>query len=180
MKASATRSTKKMLSNPQKRALNKVWARCYKDCSVFEQTRIGIKQAEIDQLLRVGVVEEKGQNGLLYENLAKGIAVVPVDPTKVLSICNAVLVTPDTRKLLKKMWKRSGKEEYGKLLRKELSYLSMHPIDHSNSEGDSDDTTDSNAHDFKCTPRKPIVKSLEDHAPDWGFLETDSLMSVTT
>ena len=180
MKASASRSTKKMLSNPQKRALNKVWARCYKDCSVFEQTRIGIKQAEIDQLLRVGVVEEKGQNGLLYENLAKGIAVVPVDPTKVLSICNAVLVTPDTRKLLKKMWKRSGKEEYGKLLRKELSYLSMHPIDHSNSEGDSDDTTDSNAHDFKCTPRKPIVKSLEDHAPDWGFLETDSLMRVTT
>jgi hypothetical protein len=177
MKASAKRSTKKMLSNPQKRALNKVWARCYKDCSLFEQTRIGIKQAEIDELIKVGVVDEIEKNGVLYENLAKGIAVVPIDPTNILNISNAVLVSPNTRKLLMKRWKRLGKEEYCKLLKKELSYLSMHPLDHSDSEGNSDDKSDSNAIDFNCTQRKTTFKSLEDHAPDWGFLETDSLMS---
>jgi hypothetical protein len=177
MKASATRSTKKMLSNPQKRALNKVWARCYKDSCLFEQTRIGIKQSEIDHLLKVGVVDEVGKNSVLYENLAKGVAVVPIDPTNLLCISNAVVVTPNTRKLLMKRWKRLGKEEYSILLKKELSYLSMHPIDNSDSEGNSDDKSDSNANDFNCTQRETTFKSLDDHAPDWGFLETDSLMS---
>jgi hypothetical protein len=174
MKASAKRSTQKMLSKPQKRALNEVWARCYKDCKVFEQARIGIKQSEIDELLKVCVVDEIGKNGLVYENLAKGIAVVPIDPTKVLCISNAVLVTPKTRKLLMKRWKRLGKEEYCKLLKNELSYLSMYPLDHSDSEGSSDDT---NANEFKCTQPKPVVKSLDDHAPDWCVLQKDSFMS---
>ena len=177
MKVSGKHHTKKMLSNPQKHALNKLWARCYKDCRLFGQTRIGIKQAEIDQLLKVGVADELEKNVVLYENLARGFAIVPVDPTKVLCISNAALVTPNTRKLLVKRWKQLGKEEYCRLFKKELSYLSMHPIDHSDSEGNSDDKSDSNANDFNCTQRKTIVKSLEDHAPDWGFLETDSLMS---
>jgi hypothetical protein len=177
MKASGKRSTKKMLSNPQKHALNKVWARCYKDCRLFGQTRIGIKQAEIDQLLKDGVADDIQKNVFLYENLARGFAVVPVDPTKVLCISNAVLVTPNTRKLLVKRFKRLGKEEYCRLLKKELSYLSMHPIDHSDSEGNSDEkpgsSTDS---DFKSTQHTTKLKSFEDHAPDWSFLEADSLM----
>jgi hypothetical protein len=167
MKASAKRSTKKMLSNPQKRALNKVWARCYKDCSLFEQTRIGIKQAEIDELIKVGVVDEIGQNGVLYENLAKGIAVVPVDPTKLLCISNAALVSPSTRKLLVKRWKRFGQEEYSKLLERELSYLSMNSIDHSDSECSSDSNADS---DFGCTQRKPTVRGTGGSRTGPGFL----------
>jgi hypothetical protein len=177
MKASATRSTQKMLNNPQKRALKKIWSRCYKDCRLFQQKGIGIKQTEIDKILKIGVADEIEKNVVLYENLAKGMAVVPIDPTNVLNISNAVLVTPSTRKLLMKRWKYSGKEEYCKLLEKELSYLSMHPLDHSDSEGKSDDKSDSNANDFNCTQRKTIVETLEDHAPDWGVLETDSLMS---
>lgn len=165
MKASAKRSTKKMLSNPKKRALAKVWARGYKDCRVFEQTHIGVNQSEIDQLLQVGVVDEIGKNVVLYENVAEGIALVPIDPTNVLCISNAVLVTPATRKLLMSRWKRFGKEGYCKLLKKELSYLSMHPFDHSDSEGNS---ADSNADDFDCAQRKPIVMSLDDLTPEWG------------
>jgi hypothetical protein len=173
MKASAKRSTRKMFSNPQKRALHKVWARCYKDCSLFQQTGIGIKQSEIDQLLKVGVADEIEKNVGLYEKLARVIAVVPVDPTKLLCISNAALVSPSTRKLLVKRWKRFGKEEYSKLLEKELSYLSMNSIDHSDSEGSSDSNDDS---DFGCTQRKPTVRSLEDHATDRDFLDTDSVM----
>jgi hypothetical protein len=183
MKASGKRYTKKMLSNPQKHALNKVWARCYKDCRLFKQTGVGIKQAEIDKLLEVSVATETEKNVVLYENLARAIAVVPVDPTKLLCISNAALVTPYTRKLLVKRWKRSGKQEYCRLLERALSSLSMqsslsmHPIDHSDFEGNSDEKSDSNTdRDFDCTQRKTTFKSLEDHAPDWGFLEVDSLM----
>jgi len=118
MKASGKRSTQKMLSNPQKRALHKVWARCYKDCRLFQQKGIGIKQSEIDQLLKVRVADEIENNNVgLYANLARGIAVVPVDPTKLLCISNAALVSPSTRKLLVKRWKRFGEVEYCKLLR---------------------------------------------------------------
>jgi hypothetical protein len=117
MKASGKRSTQKMLSNPQKRALHKVWARCYKDCRLFQQKGIGIKQGEIDQLLKVRVADEIENNAGLYANLAGGIAVVPVDPTKLLCISNAALVSPSTRKLLVKRWKRFGEVEYCKLLR---------------------------------------------------------------
>jgi hypothetical protein len=76
-----------------------------------------------------------------------------------------------------KRFKRLGKEEYCRLLKKELSYLSMHPIDDSDSEGSSNGKSDSNTDsDFKCPQRKTTFKSLVDHAPDWRFLETDSLM----
>jgi len=55
--------------------------------------------------------------------------------------------------------------------------LSMHPIDQSDSEGSSDDKSDSNTESgFNFTQRKKKIKSLEDHAPDWGFLETDGVM----
>ena len=174
MKASGKRSTQKMLSNPQKRALHKVWARCYKDCRLFQQKGIGIKQGEIHQLVKVRVADEIENNNVgFYANLARGIAVVPVDPTKLLCISNAALVSPSTRKLLVKRWKRFGQEDYSKLLEKELSYLSMNSIDRSDSEGSSNSNADS---DFECTQRKPRVRALEDHAPDRDFLETDSVM----
>jgi hypothetical protein len=143
MRASCKRSTQKMLRNPQKRGLSKVWARAYKDRRLFEQTRIGIKQAEIDRLLTVGVADEIKENPVLYGNLAKRVAVVPIDPSKVLCMSNATLVATSTRKLLLKQWKRLGKEEYSKLLRKEQSYWRMHPMDnHSDSPGDGDDNSD--------------------------------------
>lgn len=129
MRASCKRSTQKMFQNPQKRALSKVWARAYKDCKRFEQTRLGITQAELDKLLTVGVVDELRENVALYENLARGTAIVPVDPTKILCVSNAALVATSTRKLLLKQLKRSGNRDYSTLLHKEESYLRMHPID---------------------------------------------------
>jgi len=132
-----------MLGNPQKRALSKVWARAYTDRRRFHQPRIGIKQAEIDKLLTVGVADEMRDNVLLYDNLAKRVAVIPIDPSKVLCVSNAALVAFSTRKLLLKQWKRFGKEAYSKLLQKEHSYLSMHSMDnHSDSQGDYDDNFD--------------------------------------
>ena len=54
----------------------------------------------------------------------------------------------------------------------------MRPIDPTDSEGISDDDSDSNAEsDFECTQHTPVFKALDDHAPDWGFLETDTLMA---
>jgi hypothetical protein len=138
MRASCKNSAQKMLQNPQKRALSKVWGRAYKDCRRFEQKGIGITQAEIDKLLTVSGADEIGDNFALYETLARGVAVVPVNPTKILCTSNAALVGISTRKLLLKQWRLFGKAEYCKLLKKEQSYLSMDPIEnHSNSQGNS-------------------------------------------
>jgi hypothetical protein len=122
-------STQKMLQKPQKHALHKVWARAYKDRKRFKQTRIGLKQDEIDKLLTAGVENEIRENVALYTRLAKRFAVVPADPTKVLCASNAVLVTTSTRTLLLKRLKLLGAGAYCELLRKELGYLSMNPID---------------------------------------------------
>jgi hypothetical protein len=177
MKAGGKRSTQKMLSNPQKGALHKVWARCYKDCRSFQQTGIGITQGEIDRLLKVWVVDEIENDAGLYANLARRLAVIPVDPTKILCISNAALVSLSTRKLLVKRWKQFGPEEYSKSLTRELSYLSMNAIDRSNCEGSSDGRADSNdGSDFNSPLRDTTAMALEKYAPDLDFLETDSVI----
>jgi hypothetical protein len=112
--ASGKNSSKKMLSDPQKRALNQVWARAYKDSRLFKQTRIAITQTEIAKVLSGGVVGGIEKTGVLYA--AGGVAIVPADPTKVLSVSNLALVAPSTRRVLMKHWKGFGKEGYCKLL----------------------------------------------------------------
>jgi hypothetical protein len=112
--ASGKNSSKKMLSDPQKRALNQVWARAYKDSRFFKQTRIAITQTEIAKILAAGVLSGIEKTGVLYA--AGGVAIVPADPTKVLSVSNLALVTPSTRRVLMKQWKSSGEEGYCKLL----------------------------------------------------------------
>jgi hypothetical protein len=104
--ASGKHSSKKMLSDPQKRALNQIWTRAYKDSRLFAQKRIAITQAEIGKLLAVGVLYKAG-----------GVAIVPADPTKVLSQTNSAVVATSTRILLMTQWKRFGEVEYCKLLR---------------------------------------------------------------
>jgi len=103
-----------MLSDPNKRALNQVWARAYKDSRLFKQTRIAITQTEIAKILSGGVVGGIEKTGVLYA--AGGVAIVPVDPTKVLSVSNLALVLTSTRSPLMKQWKKMGKEGYCKLL----------------------------------------------------------------
>ena len=176
MKASAQRSTKKMLNKPQKRALHKLWARCYKDCSLFQQTGVGIKQGEIDQLLKLGLTDEIETNDGLYEKLAQSTAIVPIDPTKLLCISNAVLVSPKTRALLMKQWKRLGPEEYSNSLTRELSYLSMNAIDRGVCEVRSQGEPDSTGSDFNYPLCDTTAMALEEHAPVRNFLETDSVM----
>jgi hypothetical protein len=110
--ASGQRSAKKKLNNPQKRALNQVWGRAYKDCRLFNQTRIAVKQDDIGKLLRGSVA-----GGIEKTVALKGIAVVPLDPTKILCMSNAALVSTSTRSLLMKQWKRFGEVQYCQLLR---------------------------------------------------------------
>jgi hypothetical protein len=112
--ASGKRSSKKMLSDPQKRMLNQVWGRAYKDSRLFKQTRIAITQTEIGKILAVWVAGGIEKNGVLCE--AGGVAIVPVDPTKVLSASNSAIVATSTRSVLMKRWKHLGKAEYCKLL----------------------------------------------------------------
>ena len=112
--ASGKNSSKKMLSDPQKRVLNQVWARAYKDSRLFKQTRIAITQTEIAKILAGGGVGGIEKTGVLYA--AGVVAIVPADPTKVLSVSNLALVAPSTRRVLMKQWKGFGKEGYCKLL----------------------------------------------------------------
>ena len=106
-------SKAKMMAKPQKRALNKVWIQAYCDSKrQFNQTRIDIKQAEIDTIVRANVDAKTDKS--IYENLA--ISIVPVDPTQILSVSNAVLVATRTRKLLMQQLKRFGPEQYCSLL----------------------------------------------------------------
>jgi hypothetical protein len=143
MRAGCKRSTQKMLRNPQKGALSKIWAMAYKDRKQFQQTRVGIKQDDIDNLLIAGVADEMRENTALYTELAKRVAVVPVNPSKILCVSNAILVTTGTRKLILKQLKLLGTNAYCKSLRKEQSYLTMNPIDdHRDSQSSPDDYFD--------------------------------------
>jgi hypothetical protein len=98
-----------MRNNLPQKSLTKVWARAYKDCRVFKQTRIGITQAEISKLLgrmeKSGALSDAGETAIVLE-----------DPTKVLSVSNSALVAISTRSSLMKQWKRPGKDEYCKIL----------------------------------------------------------------
>jgi hypothetical protein len=112
--ASGKASSKKMLKDPHKRALNQVWARAYKDSRLFKQTRIALTQAEIAKILAGVVADGIEKTSVLSE--AGGIAIVPADPNKVLSASNSALVATSTRSVLMKQWKHFGKEEYCKIL----------------------------------------------------------------
>ena len=122
-------SKAKMSKDPRKRALNLMWGRAYDDSRKFKHARIELKQADIDRLLTADVAEEVEENVAIYQKLANELAVVPVDPTKVLCKLNSTIVASRTRRLLIKQWKLFGKEEYCKSLRKEQSFWSMHPIE---------------------------------------------------
>ena len=144
-KAIGQHSKAKMLKDPRKRALNKVWGRAYDDSRKFTHARIELKQFDIDRLLTTSVAEEVEKNVSLYQKLANEIAVVPVDPSKVLCKLNSAIVATRTRRLLIKQWKKFGKEEYCKLLQKEQGFCSMHPIENlGDSPGLSADNSDGN------------------------------------
>jgi hypothetical protein len=192
-KAIGQHSKAKMLKDPRKRALNKVWGKAYDDSRKFQHARVELKQADTDRLLTASVAEEVEENVALYEKMANEIAVVPIDPTMVLCRSNSAIVAADTiktstigrpdgaskqltrslsrnsswelgygeprcgfntkhqstkiasrtRKLLIKQWKLFGKEKYCKLLQKEQSFWSMHPIENlSDSPGSPADNSD--------------------------------------
>jgi len=103
-------SSKKCMSDPRKRALHQVWGRAYTDARFFEQPRIAITQAEINEILTCSVADGIDKDGV------EGVAIVPADPTKTLSASNSAIVTTSTRRVLMKQWKKLGTAGYCKLL----------------------------------------------------------------
>ena len=112
--ASGKNSNQKMLRDPRKRALHRLWSRAYKDAKFFKQPRVAITQAEIGQLLTGGMVSGAGKHGELLT--AGGFAIVPRDPTEVLSLSNSAIVPTSARRVLMKRWKGFGKEGFCTLL----------------------------------------------------------------
>ena len=121
---SGKRSKAKRLSDPRKHALSKMWGRCYDDSKQFKQKRIDIKQDEIDELLKQFeyVQDEIDDEGSPYEVIPHEIAIVPVEPTKMLSKSNAALVEATTRKALMRQLKNMGTEGYCRLLQKQICF----------------------------------------------------------
>jgi len=113
-KASGKHPSKKWMSDPRQRALHQIWGRAYTDARFFEQPRIAITQAEISEILTCSVADGIDKDGVMYR--AEGVAIVPADPTKTLSVSNSAVVTTITRRVLMKQWKKTGKEMYCKIL----------------------------------------------------------------
>jgi hypothetical protein len=101
--ASGRPARKKMLSNPKKRMLHHLWNKAYRDRYAFNQTKVAIKHEDIVKIL----------NG---HETHVGIAVVPIDPTKIMDPSNMEIVSSETRIQLMKVWKSLGEVEYCTML----------------------------------------------------------------
>jgi hypothetical protein len=80
---------RKMLAKPQKRLLSRLWMQCYKDRLVFGHARVELTQAELAGLLEAAAAGD--------DETASGLAVLPKDPRRPLSLSNAVLASREAR-----------------------------------------------------------------------------------
>ena len=122
----------KMMSDSNTRILFRLWGKAYDDSKRFSSARrtledgeaqpkdhanVSITQREIEQLLCTATdYSVKG----MYNNptrIAKQIAVVPINPTEVLSLSNAALVPNTVKRQLFRAWKTGGLEGYTKNIR---------------------------------------------------------------
>jgi hypothetical protein len=122
----------KMMADTNTRILFRLWGKAYDDsirfsraCRTIEDgesqpkdhAKVSITKREIEQLLCTATdYSAKG----MYDNpmrIAKQIAVVPVNPTEVLSLSNAALVSNTVKRQLFRAWKMGGLEAYTKNIR---------------------------------------------------------------
>ena len=88
----------------EKKAAIAVWSRCLKDLGTFHQPSVPVTLKEIQALL-----------GSRVQDYTK-YCLMPQHPLEPITICNAVLVSRDFRKLLIAAWKAFGSKEYQHVL----------------------------------------------------------------
>jgi len=122
----------KMMADTNTRILFRLWGKAYDDSKRFsrawktlydcetqpkDHANVSITQREIEQLLCTATdYSVKG----MYNNptrIARQIAVVPVNPTEILSLSNAALVPNTVKRQLFRAWKLGGLEGYTKSIR---------------------------------------------------------------
>ena len=83
------KAKKKLLMKPCKRLLARLWMQSYKDRRVFGHSRIALRQADIDTMIDAAEITQAGQ-----------LAVIPINPSQILSVGNAVLASKQARREL--------------------------------------------------------------------------------
>jgi hypothetical protein len=84
-----------------------LWKRCWTDAkTVFKQSRVMIVQSDIDALL------EDLELGVDGNDLLDNIAILPVDPTRLLCTDNARIVDKPARRQLVQACREGGAERY--------------------------------------------------------------------
>jgi len=81
---------------------------CYKDNIIFKHSSIGLTKADIEFLTK-----SKSQSELFH------FALLPVDPAKIMSVDNVVLVSREKRDKMMKFFKNNNTEKYEKIAKKE-------------------------------------------------------------
>jgi hypothetical protein len=132
---SGKQARRKQMADSKKQLLFTLWVKAYSDSKRFKpalvdtptkygasnNARVNISQKEIEQLLR-GMVESyclTSTKRTMYEDLTelgKTTAIVPISPTELVSISNAVLVPSVVKRHLFKAFKLDGVEGYVKAL----------------------------------------------------------------
>jgi hypothetical protein len=128
------RAKEKRMADTSKVILFRLWGKAYDDSKRFSQTwrntddseaspvnlaHISIKQREIEQLLHIATQFYSMAVCDNHKEFAKQIAVVPVNPKEILSLCNAALVPNTVKRRLFRSWKLNGLEGYNNLFQEE-------------------------------------------------------------
>ncbi|MBC49805.1 MAG: hypothetical protein CMF24_08805 [Ilumatobacter sp.] len=103
----------RMLANPHRKLLRDMWKRCWNDAkSVFQQSCIAVVQRDIEAAL------PKCEAGLEQSCM---VAVLPKNPTQLLTPANLVLVEFAVRPMLLAVYRKQGATAY-------MSELSRHQL----------------------------------------------------
>jgi hypothetical protein len=124
------RAKAKRMADTNKMILFRLWGKAYDDSKIFDHAQrtlndtdtqpmnhahIAITQREIEQLLYIATEYSSPAVYDHHREFAKRIAVVPVNPKEVLSLCNAALVPNTVKRQLFRAWKLGGLEGYNSL-----------------------------------------------------------------
>jgi hypothetical protein len=124
------RAKAKRMADTNKMILFRLWGKAYDDSKRFHCARrtlddtdtqpmnhahISITQLEIEQLLYTATDYFSTAVYDHHREFAKRIAVVPVNPKEVLSLCNAALVPTTVKRQLFRAWKLDDLEGYNNL-----------------------------------------------------------------
>jgi len=105
---SGRKAMEKQRNKPENVGIISIRNICYIDNRIFKHSSIGLTKAEIEILTK-----SKSQSELFH------FALLPVDPTKIMSVDNVVLVSREKRDKMMKFFKSNNKEKYEKIAKKE-------------------------------------------------------------